>query len=71
MKIETICIECNNISETNYYCDTCSDNIITKCLGIPITVDFSFGHDLDGEEYHFCNNKCLSIFINEELKKGE
>jgi YHS domain-containing protein len=71
MKKETICIECNNIPEINYFCDTCSDNLIAKYRGIPITINFSYGHDLDGEEYHFCNNECLLIFINEEFKKGE
>ena len=69
MKKLTICNECNHTSETNYYCDTCSDNLITKCLGVPITVSFSYGHELDGEEYHFCNYTCLLNFIVNELKK--
>lgn len=69
MKKETICTECNHISEINYYCDTCSDNLITKYSGIPITVSFSYGSDLDGEEYHFCSYKCLLEFIVAEEKK--
>lgn len=69
MKKEIICNECSHISETNYYCDTCSDNLITKYLGIPITVSFSYGSDLDGEEYHFCNLKCILDFILNEQKK--
>jgi len=69
MKKETICIECNKIAETNYYCDTCSDNLITKCMGIPIIVSFSYGSPLDGEEYHFCSYSCLKSFIENEQKK--
>jgi len=69
MKKEIICTECNHIAETNYYCDTCSDNLITKYLGIPITVSFGYGSDLDGEEYYFCNLKCLNQFIEAENKK--
>jgi hypothetical protein len=71
MKKETICTECNCIAETNYYCDTCSDNLITKHLGIPITISFGYGSILDGEEYHFCTLKCLSQFIKEQKKEIE
>ena len=69
MKKETICLECNKISETNYYCDTCSDNLITKCQSIPITVSFGYGNPLDGEEYYFCSYQCLLDFISTEQKK--
>jgi YHS domain-containing protein len=69
MKKDTECIECGGIAEINYYCDTCRDNLITKFLGVPITVTFSYGSNLDGEEYHFCGYKCLLDFIVNELKK--
>lgn len=71
MKKETTCLECNTIYETNYYCDTCGDNLITKYHGIPIEISFSYGHYLDGTNYHFCKNECLLQFIINELKKGE
>jgi YHS domain-containing protein len=71
MKKETKCNECNGIAETNYYCDTCEDNLISKFLGVPITIDFSYGSSLDGEEYHFCDYKCLLKFIVGELRKQQ
>jgi len=52
-----------------FKCDTCGDNLITKHLGIPITISFGFGHNLDGEKYHFCSNKCLLKFIIAEENK--
>jgi YHS domain-containing protein len=50
-------------------CDTCGDNLITKFLGIPITISFGYGSNLDGEEYHFCSYKCLLKFVLNENKK--
>jgi hypothetical protein len=52
-----------------FKCDTCGDNLITKHLGIPITISFGFGHNLDGEKYHFCSNRCLLKFIIAEENK--
>ena len=58
------CKECNQV--TDYFiCDTCG----IKLLQIPITVSFGYWHYLDGEEYHFCTNKCLRDFVNNEIKK--
>jgi len=69
MKKQMQCTECGQQSNSDYYCDTCGDNLITKCQGIPITISFGYGSNLDGEEYHFCNYQCLLKFIVEELKK--
>jgi len=52
-------------------CDTCGTNILIEFNGIPVTVEFGYGSGLDGESFEFCNLKCLSVFINEELKKSE
>jgi YHS domain-containing protein len=53
----------------DYYCDTCGIELIKEIHGVPITVEFSYGHVLDGAEYHFCANKCLWDFISRELQK--
>jgi YHS domain-containing protein len=71
MKKEIFCNKCNGKVGINYYCDTCSNNLITKYYGIPITIEFSYGHNLDGTEYHFCDYQCLLQFISEELKKQQ
>lgn len=52
--------------EYEYYCDTCGNQLE---IGVPITISFGYGHNLDGEEYHFCNYQCLLPFILGELKK--
>ena len=59
------------VEENEYYCDNCGRNLLKDYLGIPITIDFGYGHILDSEQYHFCHNHCLLVFINEEIKKGE
>jgi YHS domain-containing protein len=69
MKKETVCQECSKISETNYYCDNCGVNLMTACLGIPITISFSYGSSLDGETYEFCSLEHLQEFILNEIKK--
>lgn len=72
MKIEITCNGCGKIEETNYHCDTCGDNLITKYFGIPITISFSYGHSLDGEEYHFCSNEhAIQFLVNEDKKDKE
>jgi len=59
-------------SEKNdYYCDTCGKELLVEFLGVPISVDFGYGHELDGEEYHFCTYTCLLQFITAELKKTQ
>jgi hypothetical protein len=49
-------------------CDTCGKSTDTGEL-IPVRLEFSYGNDLDGNLYDFCNFKCLKIFIDAELKK--
>ena len=49
-------------------CDTCGKSTDTKEL-IPIRLEFSFGHNLDGTLYDFCNYTRLLNFILNELKK--
>jgi len=49
-------------------CDTCGKSDNNGEL-IPIRIDFSYGHSLDGEKYDFCNYSCLLKFIIEEIKK--
>jgi hypothetical protein len=53
---------CLHIEEETI-CDTCGTNL--DMYDIPIELQFY------GTDYDFCNLKCLSIFINEELKKSE
>jgi hypothetical protein len=67
MKKHKICSKCYNIEE-EISCDTCGINL-SFSYGSPITVEFGYGHTLDGENYHFCSNKCLLEFINNESKK--
>lgn len=62
------CKHCNSFYENNYLCDTCGRKLY---IGIPITLEFGFGADLDGEKYHFCNHKCLLDFVQAEFKKKE
>jgi YHS domain-containing protein len=68
MKKEIICTECNHIAETKYYCDTCGRDLI---IGVPVTLSCGYGSPLDGEEYHFCNEKCaIKFLITEEVKNN-
>ncbi len=53
-----------------YHCDTCGIDLLKKIHGIPIEINFSYGHELDGEEYHFCGNRCLLKFIIAEENKN-
>ena len=71
MKDPVKCQHCGSIMDTFYTCDTCGEDLLMKHHGIPITVEFSYGHELDGTEYHFCCYQCLLKFVIEELKKGE
>jgi YHS domain-containing protein len=53
-----------------YRCDTCGIDLLKKIHGIPVELSFSYGHELDGEEYHFCSNRCLLKFIIAEENKN-
>lgn len=69
MKKNKRCEECGGHNFEEYNCDTCEKNLLSAFYGVPITVEFSYGHELDGSEYHFCNYKCLLRFITQELRK--
>lgn len=61
------CKECNCKEKMEYICDTCGKS--SDIEWIPISLDFGYGHDLDGNRYDFCSNECLLIFIENEIKK--
>jgi YHS domain-containing protein len=69
MRKERTCDCCNKVVKDDFFCDTCEEDLLTKYLGVPITINFSYGHELDGSEYHFCNFSCLLKFIATELMK--
>ena len=71
MKKEKICKTCQRNTIDDYLCDTCGKDLKKKYIGIPITLEFSYGHELDGETYHFCNYTCLLQFITAELRKTQ
>jgi len=68
---EHICKECgiNHIISETIICDTCGKDIIEEKWGIPITINFGYGSELDGNEYHFDDLKCLLSFTLDEMKK--
>jgi len=53
-----------------YRCDTCGIDLLKKIHGIPVELSFSYGHELDGEEYHFCSTACLLKFVIAEENKN-
>jgi len=63
------CQECGYFYGDTYSCDTCGKDLLSEFFGIPLTLDCSYGHYLDGTEYHFCNFSCLLQFISKELVK--
>jgi len=67
-KSEQTCKECGKLKES-IICDTCGENLIKEFFGIPVYLIYGYGSNLDGNEYHFCSNKCLFRFVAEELKK--
>jgi hypothetical protein len=71
MEKEIKCQECGQKTSSDYLCDTCGENLIDKFLGVPVTISFSYGHELDGESYNFCDYKCLLKFIIAELRKQQ
>lgn len=66
----TECKECGG-EEKQYLCDTCGVDLLFENLGLPVTISFGYGSELDGEEYHFCNLNCLKKFINDEISKDK
>lgn len=66
MKKEIVCNECDKVSELKYFCDTCG---IELSPGTPITIDFGYGSNLDGESYHFCTYGHTIRFLTDELRK--
>ena len=50
-------------------CDTCGQDDLQYGNFVPIHLNFSYGHNLDGASYDFCSYKCLLQFIIAELKK--
>ena len=69
MKKNVVCEDCGGHGFEEYNCDTCEKDLLSAFHGIPITVDFSYGNELDGSTYHFCDYKCLLRFITQELRK--
>jgi len=68
--------DCGECTEKHYIddgeqivCDTCGKDIIEEKWGIPITINFGYGSELDGNEYHFDDLKCLLSFTLDEMKK--
>jgi YHS domain-containing protein len=70
MKKTKKCKHCGASFGDTYKCDTCSKDLIENYTGIPITVYFGFGSQLDGEEYHFCNEGHAIKFLADELRKN-
>ena len=50
-------------------CDTCGKCNFGFGNFIPIKIEFTYGHDLDGAHYDFCSNECAIKFLTDELKK--
>jgi len=57
--------------EGEYTCDTCGKklNFAEEQIGVPITVEFSYGHYLDGTDVHFCSDECLIKYIEQNKEK--
>jgi len=70
MKKTKRCKHCQSSFGDVYFCDNCSKDLLKDCCGIPITISFSYGHDLDGEEYHFCSNECAAVWFTDEMNKN-
>jgi len=69
MKVAKFCDNCNQSVIATFTCDTCGEDLLVKYHGVPIATEFSYGHPLDGSEYHFCNYSHLLKFIVQELAK--
>jgi hypothetical protein len=69
MKKITTCQCCEQETMISYICDSCGANLLEKYLGVPISIAFGYGHGLDLEEYHFCDNGCAIEFLTKESEK--
>jgi len=63
------CPECGYANGYDYFCDNCEKDLLKKLQGVPLTVEYSYGHDLDGTVNHFCSNECLISFHVDEINK--
>lgn len=52
-----------------YFCDECGKNLSKIFKGLPILIQFGYGHNLDGVEVHFCSTKCALNYLADEQKK--
>lgn len=43
--------------------DSCSECKKILDLGIPITIEFGYGSEYDGNEEKFCSVECLIVFL--------
>jgi hypothetical protein len=71
MKKNINCESCQLPCGEEYLCDTCGKNLLNEYYGVPLTLDCSYGSDLDGETYHFCDNKCLAEFLKSQEPKDD
>ena len=60
-------IRCHN-TLIGHKCDTCRKST-EDGNSIPIRIEFTYGHDLDGATYDFCSLECVKKFVDAELKK--
>lgn len=65
MKVIQHCDKCGKDQIIGYACEVCGKK--TECEAIKVS--FGYAHYLDGEEYHFCSDKCLYSFFEQEIKK--
>lgn len=56
---------CGAILNYTIICDTCGDNLDMADIKLIMPIKMEYF----GTRYDFCNFKCLSDFINNELKK--
>jgi len=68
MDIYRYCKECESNRITGQKCDTCGKST-EQGEFVPIIINFSYGHDLDGTSYDFCSYECVLNFIWNEIKK--
>jgi len=65
------CKTCKTEIVTDFVCDNCRKNLLKEYYGVPITVEFSYGHALDGEIRHYCSDKCLLNACNLYIKNSD
>jgi hypothetical protein len=47
-------------------CDTCGDKLNN---GVPITLEYGYGHRFDETTCHFCSDGCLKAYLQGECNK--